>query len=62
MATAKNKFREKPVDETVMDSNVVGKNDIEEKISYLLLEFKFYFIMMFILYSFKIKFILNCAL
>lgn len=33
MATAKNKFREKPVDETVMDSNVVGKNDIEETIT-----------------------------
>ena len=33
MATAKNKFREKPVEETVIDKNTVDKNDIEETIT-----------------------------
>ena len=33
MATAKNKFREKSVEETVIEKNTVDKNDIEETIT-----------------------------
>ena len=33
MAIAKNKFREKPVDETVIENHTVNKNDIEETIT-----------------------------
>ena len=32
MATTKNKFREKQVDDTVVNQSSVGKNDIEETV------------------------------
>jgi hypothetical protein len=33
MATTKNKFREKPVDDTVVQQSSIDKNDIEETVS-----------------------------
>ena len=33
MATQKNKFRDKPADETVADERAFDKNDIEETVS-----------------------------